>query len=170
MIGALINRRIGQVEKELGVPADEMRYVAKHSLGALRAFGSVRSWADYHKSLPAEAFYVAKIAAYRQEDCGSCLQISVNLAKRANVKGDLIRATLDGRVSALPTELQTVYRFAELQANRQDSPELREQIRVQYGDAALIELAFAIVGSRTFPTFKRVLGYAKSCSQVKLQL
>jgi hypothetical protein len=131
--------------------------------------GSVRSWAHYHKAMPAEAFYVAKIAAYRQEGCGTCLQIAVNLTKKSDVKRDLIRAAMDGRVSALPAELRMVYRFAE-QANGQDNPELREEIRSRYGDEALllIDLAFAIVGSRAFPTFKRVLGYAKSCSQVAI--
>ena len=170
MIQALVRRKLDRAEKELGAPIDEMRYVAKHSLSALRAWGSVHSWAHYRKAMPAEAFYVAKIAAYRQEDCGTCLQIAVNLAKKAGVKTDLIRAAMEGRVSALPGELRMVYRFAEQQANGQDDPELREQIRLGYGDEALIDLAFAIVGSRAFPTFKRVLGYAKSCTQVTIEV
>src|SRR5437763_1353918 len=129
MIKQLINRQLDQAEKDLGAPVDEMRYVARHSLAALRAWSTVRSWSDFRKAMPAEAFYLAKIAAYRQEDCGTCLQISVHLAKKAGVDPRYIRAAVNGNVEALPPNVQVVYRFAEKQANREDDPEAREQIR-----------------------------------------
>ena len=170
MIDTLIDWQIGKAEKELGVAAPEMRFVARVSRRALRAFGSVRSWAHFREAVPAQVLYIAKIAAYRQEDCGSCMQITVNLCKKEGVPSRLIHAALERNLDELGPELRLVYIFAERQANRQDDPEGRAAIREKYGDKGLIDLAFAIVGSRTFPTFKRVLGYATSCHEVKLHV
>jgi hypothetical protein len=118
--------------------------------------------------LPADVYYVAKIAAYRQEDCGSCLQIAVNKARNANIPPAVIRAAKDGRLEALPPELRLVFRFAEGQANREDDPPAREEIIRRYGHDGLIELALAITSARTFPTLKRSLGFAISCSRVQV--
>jgi hypothetical protein len=118
--------------------------------------------------IPVDVYYIAKIAAYRQEDCGSCLQISVNLARKANVPAPIIRAAVERRLEALPPELRLVYLFAEGQANRHDDPQAREKIIQRYGHDGLIELALAITSARTFPTLKRSLGFAISCSRAQL--
>lgn len=102
-----------------------MRYLADHSLSSFRRWSGTRDIANYHHVLPAEVYYIGKIAAYRVEDCGSCLQIVTHTAKKGGVSSDLIRATLEGRVDALPPDLQRVYRFSERQAHRIDEPELR---------------------------------------------
>ena len=91
-------------------------------LRALYAFSKVRDFADFRRVLPADAYYVAKIAAYRQEDCGSCLQIAVNQAREHQVQRGVIQAAGDRRVDALSPELRLVFRFAEAQANRDDDP------------------------------------------------
>jgi hypothetical protein len=168
MMRWLINRRLNQMEKYVGVPIDETRYVAAHSLDALRACSGLQRLSRYHGTLDLEVYFTAKIAAYRQQDCGSCLQITVNLARRAKVRAELIRDLIAGRVQALPEPLRDVYRFAEEQANRVDNPELREVLRARYGDEGLITLAVAITSAATFPTMKRALGYATSCSRVQI--
>jgi hypothetical protein len=168
MMRWLVNRRLNRMEKFLGVPIDETRYMAAHSLDALRACAGLRQLSEYHGSLDLEVYFTAKIAAYRQQDCGSCLQITVNLARKAKVRAELIRDLIAGRVQALPEPLRDVYRFAEEQANRIDNPELRELLRQRYGDAGLITLALAITSAGTFPTMKRALGYATSCSRVQI--
>jgi hypothetical protein len=168
MIKGLIDRKLNAVEKELGVPIDESRYMARHNLRALWAFSKVLDWAELRRVLPADVYYVAKIAAYRQEDCGSCLQIAVNKARKANIPPAIIRAAADGRLEALPPELRLVFRFAEGQANREDDPQAREGIIQRYGHDGLIELALAITSARTFPTLKRSLGFAISCSRVQV--
>ena len=168
MIRNILRRMIDRVEQRLGVPLDESRYMLDHSLGGFLAFSTVQTWADRHKALGADAYYVAKIAAYHEEDCGTCLQIAVNLALKAGVSRELVRYAAQGREELLPVELRLVYRFAQKQANREDDDELRETLRGRYGDEALIELAMAIASARMFPAFKRTLGYAKSCSMVRV--
>jgi hypothetical protein len=168
MIRWFLNRRLNQAEQYLGVPVDEARYILKHSVKAFLTCGGLEKIARHHGPLPADVCFTAKVAAYRQEDCGSCLQITVNLARKAGVPAELIRDLIAGRAKALPEPLREVYQFAEEQANRVDNPELRERLRQRYGDHGLIALALAITSARTFPTLKRTLGYATSCSRMEI--
>lgn len=168
MIRTILRRMIDRVEQRLGVPVDEARYMVDHSLGSFLAFSTVQTWTDRHKALGAEAYYVAKIAAYREEDCGTCLQIAVNLALKAGVSREIVGYAAQGREELLPPKLRELYRFAQKQANRVDDDDLREKLRARYGDEALIELALAIASARMFPAFKRTLGFAKSCAMVRV--
>lgn len=162
MLKTIANKMLDSAEKDLGAPVDEMRYILDHSMSAFRRWASMREIADYHHALPAEVYYIAKIASYRVEDCAACLQIATHFAQKNGVAAELIRAALDGRPQDLPKELQVVYDFAQDQANRLDDPEIRELIRRTYGDDGLIELAIGLASTRAFPTLKRVLGFAKS--------
>ena len=75
------------------------------------------------------------------------------------------------RVDDLPAELADVYRFAEevVKASGEEDS-YRERIRGHYGEEGLVELAMGIAFSRVFPTTKRALGYAKSCSVVRVEV
>jgi hypothetical protein len=168
MIRWILKRQLDEMERELGVPVDETRYMLEHSVKALVACSGLKRISEFHGTLPSDVYYTAKIAAYRQADCGSCLQISVNLAAKNGVPGALIRDLAAGRTHALPEALRDVYTFAEKQANRIDDPELRERLRKRYGDSGLIALGVAIMSAQTFPTLKRALGYALSCSQIEI--
>ena len=165
-----INHRLNKMQQFLGVPIDETRYILKHSEKALIAYAGLGKISRFQKSLPADVYATAKIAAYKQEDCGSCLQITVNLARKAGVSAELIRTLVAGRTVDLTPELREVYQFAEEQANRVDNPELRERLRQQYGDEGLITLALAITSAGTFPTLKRALGFATSCSRIEIKV
>lgn len=168
MIRWFMNRRLNQAQQYLGVPVDEMRYILKHSVKAFLACGGLTKISQYHETLPADVYATAKVAAYRQEDCGSCLQITVNLARKAGVPAELIRDLITGRTEALAEPLRDVYQFAEELANRVDNPDLRERLRQRYGDEGMIAVALAITSARTFPTLKRALGYATSCSRMQI--
>lgn len=170
MVRWFLQRKVKATEKFLGVPADETRYILRHSVKALLAYGSLQKISRYHGPLSANVYYTAKVAAYRQEDCGSCLQITVNLARKEGVSAELLRDLVAGRKEMLPEPLREVYQFAEEQANRVDNPELRERLRQRYGDHGLIALALAITSAGTFPTLKRALGFATSCSRVQVEI
>lgn len=170
MIRWLFRRKINDAEKFLGVPAEDARYILRYSVKALIAYSGLQKVSRYHGTLPAEVYYAAKFGAYRQEDCGSCLQITVNLARKDGVATERIRDLLDGRVEALPEPLREVFQFAEQQANRVDNPELRERLRQRYGDHGLITLALAITSAGTYPTMKRVLGFTTTCSKVQVEV
>src|SRR6516164_4225158 len=161
MLRRLILARIATAEKEWGVPLEYCRFIVRVSLRAFFKFAKFLAVDEYRRVLPPGPCYVARIVALRHEDCGTCVQIAVNQAKKAGVPPELLRAVLDGKLDALPEEVREGNDFAEavLRANGDDDG-WRERIRLRYGDEGLIEMALAIATCRVFPTIKRALGYA----------
>jgi len=171
MLRRFILARIAAAEKELGVPLEYCRFIIRASLRASFKFAKFLAVDEYRRVLPPGPCYVARIVATRHEDCGSCVQIAVNQAKKAGLQPELLRAVLDGDLDALPDEIKEAYHFAEavLTANG-DEDACRECLRLRYGDEGLIEMALAIATCRVFPTVKRALGYAISCSAVAVRV
>jgi alkylhydroperoxidase family enzyme len=171
MLRWLLRRRLDTEEKKIGESVDYLRHVVDVSPAALLRFASITPFANSRKSLPKDAWFVAQIVALRHEDCGTCLQIGVNLARQDGVDRALLRAALDGDAGKLPAELADVARFtkAVVTASGEDG-EVRETLRKRYGERGLIELSYAIASSRIPPTVKRALGYAKSCSVVRVEV
>ena len=171
MLRKLIRGRIAAAEKTLGVPLDYCRFIIRTSLRASFKFTKFLAVDEYRRVLPAGPFYVARIVAVRDEDCGSCVQIAVNQAKTAGISPQVLRAVLDGSLDDLAEELRDAYRFADAVVRHTGQEnQLRERIRERYGDEGLIELALAIAACRTFPVTKRALGFAVSCSQVEVSV
>ena len=171
MLRRLILSRITAGEKQLGVPLDYCRFIVRVSLRAFFKFAKFLAVDEYRRVLPPGPCYIARIVAVRDEDCGTCVQIAVNQAKKAGVPLEQLRAVLNGKPDGLPEELRDVYRFAEAVVTRRgEADALRERMRLRYGDEGLVELALAIASCRTFPVTKRVLGYAVSCSDVAVHV
>src|SRR5262252_1035309 len=106
MLRRLILSRIASAEKDLGVPLDYCRFMIRVSLRASLKFAKFLSVDEYHRVLPPGPCYVARIVAVRDEDCGTCVQIAVNQAKKAGVPAEVLRAVLDGDLDRLPDELR----------------------------------------------------------------
>jgi alkylhydroperoxidase family enzyme len=171
MLRRLILARIAAAEKDLGVPLEYCRYIVRVSLRASLKFAKFLAVDEYHRVLPPGPCYVARIVAVRDADCGTCVQIAVNQAKKAGLTDEVLRAVLCGKPGDLPEELSDAYRFAEavVTANGEEDS-LRERIRLRYGDEGLIEMALAIASCRVFPITKRALGYAVSCSALPVRV
>ena len=170
MLRWFIRRRLDAEEKTLGASLDYLRYILDVSPAAFLRFASMIPFANSRSVLPKEAWFVAQIVTLRHEDCGPCLQIAINLARQSGVDTTLIRAVLDGSPNDLPREMEDVRQFTNCVLRPSgDEDTFRETLRQRYGDRGLIELSYAIASSRIPPTVKRVLGYAKSCSEVTLK-
>jgi alkylhydroperoxidase family enzyme len=114
---------------------------------------------------------VARLVATRYADCGPCVQVVVNMAKKDGVEPAVLRAALAGRVEELPESLRDVFRFAEAVVTAGgEEDQYRERLRKVFGDEAVVELALGIATSQMIPTLKRGLGHAKSCSVVKVEV
>jgi alkylhydroperoxidase family enzyme len=171
MLRALIESRISAAERRLGVPADYMRHMLRVSMRTFLKYTKIMPLSEYRRVLPREPFHVARIVAAREEDCGTCLQIEINLAKRDKISPAIVRACLNSRPDDMSEQLADVYRFTEAVVKRTGDEDIyRERIREMYGEEGLIELAIAIAVCRVFPTTKRALGFAKSCSMVNVHL
>src|SRR5271170_7342900 len=110
MLRWLINRKLNAEEKNLGESIDYIRHIVDVSPAAFLRFCSILPFANSRKTLPKDAWFVAQIVALQHEDCGTCLQIGVNLARKSGVEPTLIRATLDGDCDAMAPEMADVIR------------------------------------------------------------
>lgn len=171
MLRRLVLRRLDAEERKLGgVSIEYLRHVARTSLPAFLKFALFTPLAAHRRKLPADAYHLARVVAVQHEDCGTCVQIEVNLARGDGVAPELLRAALENRLDALPADLADACRFARTVAEQGEDVELRERLRARYGDEGLIELALGIAAARVFPTTKRALGYATSCSLVEVEI
>jgi alkylhydroperoxidase family enzyme len=171
MLRKLILKRLDSEEQALGESLDYLRHIARTSLRAFTKFALFTPLAQHRRKLPVAPYHVARIIATRDEDCGTCVQIEVNLARQSRVPVETLRAVLDRRPSDLPPELADVYHFATavVEATGEED-DLRERIRERYGEEGLVELALAIATARVFPITKRSLGYATSCALVQVRV
>jgi hypothetical protein len=171
MLRWLINRRLTAEEKKLGVSLDYARDILHSSLRAFLTFSKTMPLAAYRRTLPAEPFYLARIVATRQDDCGECLQIVVNQAKNAGIRPALLRAVLADRLEELPVDVAEACLFASAIVTAGDAVDaLRERLRGRFGEEALVELAMTIAAARIFPALKRALGHANSCAVTSIHV
>ena len=159
------------MERTLGEPIDYMRHVVRVSLRAFLKFALFTPLAAHGRKLPVDLYHIACFVASRHEDCGTCVQITVNMARRDGVPDNLLRALIASRPEELPDDARDVYLFTDAVVNADDekATPLRERLQARLGEEALIELSFAIAAARVFPTVKRGLGYATSCALVEIR-
>jgi alkylhydroperoxidase family enzyme len=171
MLGFVVRSKIRSTEKRLGVSMDYLRHMYQHAPDAFWKFSKFMPAAQHREKLPPAPYHVARLVATRHEDCGPCVQTVINMAKEEGVEPAILSAALHGRVEELPESLQDVYHFAEsvVTADGEDGT-YRERVRKVFGEEGLVELALAIAACRVFPTLKRALGYAQSCSVVRVEV
>lgn len=135
-----------------------------------RLFENVLPMAAYHHRLPHDAYYVARIETMRDEDCGPCLQLAIDMAQEAGVSADVLRAALDEDTPMEPP-LEDVRLFTRAVVRRTPHDDaVAERVRERYDEEGVAELALCIASSRIFPTIKRALGRDKSCSLVRVKV
>ena len=169
MIRTLARKRLDAAEQELGESHEYMRHILNTSLRAFVRFTRIFPISDYRRRLPADAYHVARIVAARDEDCGTCVQVEVNLGVNSKVAPEILQAVIDRKPEALPSRLRHVYEFVEALVEKTGGEEAhRDAVRCEYGEEGLVELALAIGASRFLPSVKRTLGYGTACSLVKV--
>lgn len=169
MFGFLARRLIAMQERVTGQSAAYMRDIYAGSPAVFWRFAFASSLYHYSKALPPEVYSVAGIAAVRAEDCGPCVQISVNLALKAGISPGVIRAAATGAVEELSDDNRLAYEFAYAVATRDlDAEGLRPEVERRWGKAGLAEIAFAVANTRSYPTLKRAMGYAQACRRVTI--
>lgn len=167
MLNALLERLFKKQEEVTGESMDFVRDLRLASPGGFWRFAFFAPMASYRRILPVEAYAVAKIAASHSEDCGPCLQTTVNLAKAEGVSDTIIRAAVLGDTSAMDERTGTAYAFARAVCMHDfKSEELRPKLIEWWGEPGVAELSLAICASRLFPTLKRGLGHGAACQRV----
>lgn len=170
MIARFAERRIAAIEKQIGEPVEYMRDIFRASRPAFWKFALFMPLSRHRRAASVEACAVAALVGSRSEDCGTCVQITVNIARSEGVDRDLIQAVLDRQPERLGGDLAEVYGFAEsVVTAAPDAAERSGRLKEILGDEAVVDLSFVIATSRLFPTVRRGLGHAISCAQVNIK-
>ncbi len=171
MIRKLLLKRLEKEERLLGESADYLRHILHTSLPAFFKFAMFTPLSQHRHKLPPTPYRIARIVATQDEDCGTCVQIEVNLARKDGVPAEVVEAVLNNRAEELVPELADVFHFtkAVVEASGREA-EFRERLRERYGEEGLVELALGIAAVRVFPVTKRALGYATSCALVEVKV
>lgn len=166
--GRLSEAMIRYGERKLGVTLDYLREIAADAPASFRLLGRVSQLGRSLKPVDRHATHMAALGAALHDDCGTCVQIHINLARQDGVAEDLLRRAVTGEAGTLPAPLAAAFRFGEaVAANDPEMHALRARLEDEFGKRAVIEMAIAIAFARFYPTIKRALGHAKSCAVLR---
>jgi hypothetical protein len=167
----LASRIIRAVERRSGASADYLRDLAAASKGAFAKFCFFLPLAGHRGGATAEQRAVAALTATLAEDCGTCVQAVVNQARAEGVGAAVLNAVLESRAEELPDLLAEIHRFARAVVEAApDAGDRADALKRRIGSAAQADIAVAIASARVFPTLKRALGHAVSCSKVEVKV
>ena len=171
MLDSLALRTVDRVEVQTGQNADYLRDMVRHGSTAFLKFLLAMPMIHHRKVLSKKDLHLAQLVASRHEDCGPCVQIGVDMALADGVAPEHLCQVLDGELETLPEPTRSICLLARAVA--QASPEangLSDELAERLGKGALVDVGMAVVGGRLFPTLKRALGHARSCSQVQIRV
>ena len=167
MLRALLGRVITRMEREFDYDASYMREILATSPWTFIKFAMLTAVVP-RRDAPAAALAAAGLVGTLTEDCGPCTQISVDIAAKAGVRPDVLRAILAGDEAAMGEDAALGYRFARASLERriEESDALRDAVVRRWGQKGLVALALALTTARMYPTVKYALGHGRACSRV----
>lgn len=166
MIRALLHRYIRHFEGHYGYDAAYMHEILDASVSAFVKLALAQAMNAHRDAAAPAAIHAARIAAVRHEDCGPCAQLTVDMALEAGIDPDLVRAMVARDFSRLTPDAALGLRLAEAVLAHEAADELRAEALARWGRRGLVSLAYAVAGTRTYPTMKRVLGHAHTCERL----
>ncbi len=167
MLKSIARNRVRAFGDRYGYDTSYMTHVLDASPAAFFKFAKLTEAANHRESAPIDAYYAAKIAGARAEDCGPCAQLVVNMALEAGMHRDQIEAVLTRNFEAMSEDAALGFRFAEAIINRApNEDEVRDAVRHAWGEKGVVDLTFSLQIGRMFPMIKAGLGYAKECRRV----
>lgn len=168
LAGRMVEAMIRWGERKLGVPLDYVREIAASAPATFRLLGRVSALDHSRRPRHRHAAHLAALGAALHDDCGTCVQIHINLARADGVAEDVLRRAVMGEAGTLASPLAESFRFGEaVAANDPEMHALREKLEEALGRRAVIEMSVGIAFARFYPTLKRALGYARSCAVLR---
>ena len=167
MLKWFMRRGIAAFERKWGYDASYVHEIIDASPKAAWMFSRAAAIGSYRKDVPLAAWTAAAITAVRNEDCGPCTQLGVQIAERSGVDPTVLRAILCEDAAAMPDDAALAWRFARATLDHDPvADEYRQEIARRWGPRAVISLAFAMAASRIYPTVKYAMGHGQTCRRV----
>jgi alkylhydroperoxidase family enzyme len=155
---------ISRAEKRLGIRLDYTRFIAKTNFSLLLRYNRLFGFLDPNRHVPPALYHAARIIGALSADCGTCVQAELNLARSAGMDAQTLEHILAHSTDLLDDDLAAILTLAHhVTAERTDHSDARAHLRARFGDAGLIELAYAMNVAALLPGIKRALGYATTC-------
>lgn len=137
---------------------------------AYRVFAGFLPMAQFRLHTEPDVYFTARITAFRETDCGPCLQLAIRKAREAGVTKESIQDVLAVERPMDPLR-EMVRRFARaILAGGLDCDQLRVNLVEKLGEAAIVELALAVSSAQIFPVVKRAMGHYRSCAMTPLEI
>lgn len=167
MLKAITRNRLRARGKRYDYDTSYMEHMLETSPASFFKFAKIMDVASHRESAPIDAYFAAKIAGARAEDCGPCTQLVVNLALEAGMPRGQIEAVLTRNFEAMSADTALGFRFAEAIIHRApNEDEVRDAVRAAWSEKGVIDLTLSLQIGRIFPMVKAGLGYAKECRRV----
>jgi hypothetical protein len=148
-----------------------MKLMLEENINAYETFEAFLPMASFKETMNTNAIFLVKITAMKNEDCGACLQLNIDMAIEAGVDKDLIKDIISNEGKNLNPTLKRLYDFTLLVTNnKQIEQSFYDKINIDYSKAMLVEISLAIASAKVFPTLKRVLNDIQSCSVIKIKV
>ena len=78
---------------------------------AYETFEAFLPMASFKDKAPKDVIFVAKLATMKNEDCGQCLQLNVDMALENGVDKEIISEVVFNEGKNLPKDLKVIYDF-----------------------------------------------------------
>jgi len=169
MLKTFMKRRMRAFGAAFGYNTEYLVQMIDADTDAGFALAGLSKAAGYKADAPKAAWYAAKIVSAMSEDCGPCTQLAVNMAARAGVAADDLRAIVAGDLAKMSAEAALGYRFAQaVLAHDPGIGALRQEILQRWGRKALGAIALSSIAGRAFPRLRFALGHHDSCHAVEV--
>jgi alkylhydroperoxidase family enzyme len=169
MIRWFLTRWIDKFERRWRYDASYLRDLLDADPRALMAFSKVTGIGGYRKDVPLAAYSAAGIVAVMSEDCGPCTQLAIDMAQRAGVDPDILRAVTARDFAGMPDDVVLAVRFVEASlGHAPEADDLRAEVLRRFGKRDLVSLAFAMTAARLYPTLKYAMGHGQACMPVTI--
>lgn len=166
MLTWFIHRKIAAYERSYGYDLSYARAILATDFGAFMRLGKISKAIGWHRDVPLDVYYGAKLTATVAEDCGPCTQLVVTFALADKVDPKVVRAILTNDQAAAGDAALGI-RFARgVLAHSAEADEPRAEIERRWGSRAVLSCAYALCAARFFPTLKYALGHGLACQQV----
>ncbi len=169
MIRAILHRVIDNWVRPLNYDATYMHQMLDASIPAMLKFMMAQLLSQHQEGISKEARTAARLVTIQHEDCGPCAQLVVNMALQDGVDPAFIRKVIARAYAELPPIINTTILFTDAVLAHAPCDAERETLRQAFGEKGLVTLALSISQTRTYPTIKRVLGYAHVCERLEVR-
>lgn len=163
---AVINRG----ERDFRVSLDYLRDLYRISPRAFWKMALARTFGTHRERAPEKAVIAAHLAGTLHDDCGSCVQIVVNMGLKCGISASDIKAMMAGKLDGLAAPLSLGFRFGNaIVTNSAALETIRHEVIAAWGEKAMVDIGCAVAFGRVYPAMKRAMGHAVTCDLIKVE-